>query len=130
MRRTKYLISSHSARATSTCSPLLHSRPHPIPRVVLAAACLPVSDLCCHGNGKVKGLHPVAFLLSSSCFPLPVLGFVCIFFLCCTAEYTCLVTAQLHACPRAADGALLRLIPTWLCEWPLTLQCCCGVVVV
>lgn len=130
MRRTKYLISSHSARATSTCSPFLHSRPHPIPRVVLAAACLPVSDLCCHGNGKVKGLHPVASCSAHLASRRLFWGLFVLFFSCVVRPNICLVTAQLHACPRAADGALLRLIPTWLCEWALTLQCCCGVVVV
>lgn len=79
MRRTKYLTSNQPARATSTISRILHSRPHPIPCVLPAAACLPVSDWCCHGNGRVE----VSILLLAA--QLILLPAVC--FMCCVAEY-------------------------------------------
>lgn len=54
MRWTEYLTSSQPARATSTNCPTLHARPPLIPHLLPTAACLPVSDWCCHGNGKVE----------------------------------------------------------------------------
>lgn len=95
MRRIRCLTFSRPARATSTI-PILHARPHPIPHVLPTVACLPVSDWCCHSDGRVEAS---VLLLPALCISFPAVCLCSAAVLLCVADYLLSpVTVQSRVC--------------------------------